>query len=58
MKLRNFIVTKNIVIIYKLSTIEKNYYKERNSTTILVFIGFCHSPKKITKEEKKNLTNK
>jgi len=30
-----FFITKNLVIIYKLSTIKKNYYKERNFVTIL-----------------------
>ncbi len=52
-KPRKFFITKNLVITYKLSTMESFYYKERNFTTILVFLGFCHSLGKITKEEKK-----
>jgi len=48
--------TKNLVITYKLSTIEGFYYKERDFATILVIFGFCHSLGEITKEEKKEKT--
>ncbi len=50
-KLRNFFIIKNLIIIYKLNTIEYFYYKEKNFTIILVFITFCHNPREITKEE-------
>ncbi len=52
-KLIKFFITKNLVIIYKLSKIEIFYYKERHFATILVFLGFCHNPKKITKERRR-----
>jgi hypothetical protein len=45
------IITKNLVITYKLSTIESFYYKEKNFIITLVFLGFCHSLGKIAKEE-------
>jgi len=44
-------ITKNLVLIFKLSTIENFYYIERDFVTILIFLGFCHSLKEITKEE-------
>jgi len=50
-KLRKFYFSKNLIIIFKLSIIESFYYTKRNFTTILVFLGSCHSPKTITKEE-------
>jgi hypothetical protein len=45
-KLRNFFITKNLVIIYKLNIIESFYYKERNFITILVFFVFVTILKK------------
>jgi hypothetical protein len=51
LKLVKFFVTNNLVITYKLSTIESFYYKEKDFTTILVFLGFCHSLEKIAKEK-------
>jgi hypothetical protein len=50
-KLKIIFITKNLVIIYKLNIIEKFYYKERDFATILVFLGFFHNPREITKEE-------
>jgi hypothetical protein len=50
-KFRKFFITKNLIFIYNLNTIESFYYRERDFTTILVFLGFCHSPRKIAKEE-------
>ncbi len=44
-------ITNNLIIIYKLSTIESLYYKERGFTIILVFLDFCHNFKKIAKEK-------
>jgi hypothetical protein len=44
-------ITNNLIIIYKLSTIESLYYKERVFTTILVFLDFCHNLRKIAKEK-------
>ncbi len=51
----NFFITKNLVITYKLNTIESLYYKEKDYAIILVFFCFCHSFGKITKEERKNI---
>jgi hypothetical protein len=50
-----FFITNNLVITYKLSTIEGFYYKERVFATILVFIGFCHILGKIAKEKEKKM---
>jgi len=36
---------------YFCQSLESFYYTERNFTTILVFLGSCHSPKKIAKEQ-------
>jgi hypothetical protein len=36
-KFRKFFITKNLVFIFKLSTIESFYYKERDFATILGF---------------------
>jgi hypothetical protein len=44
-------ISKNLVIIFKLNTIESFYYKERDFAIILVFLGSCHNLRKITKEE-------
>jgi hypothetical protein len=49
--LKSFFITKNLVIIYKLNTIQSLYYKEKDFVTIFVFLGFYHNPKKIAKEE-------
>jgi hypothetical protein len=47
-KLKKKIITKNLVIIFKLNTIESVYYIERN----LGFFCFCHtSPREIAKEK-------
>ncbi len=48
-----FFIAKNLVITYKLSTIEGFYYKERDFAIILVFFGFYHNPGEIAKKEKK-----
>ncbi len=45
-------ITKNLIITYKLSTIEGFYHKMSDSIVVLVFLSFCHSPKKIVKEKK------
>jgi hypothetical protein len=50
-KLFFFFITKNLIIIFKLSTIESLYYIKKYFTTILVFLGFCHNLKEIAKEE-------
>jgi len=50
---KSFFITNNFVITYKLSIIEGFYHKVKDFPTILVFISFCHDPRKITKEEKK-----
>jgi len=50
-KLRNFFISKNLIIIFKLSTIENFYYIEKDFDIILVFLSFCHSLREITKEE-------
>jgi len=50
-----FFVTKNLVIIYKLSTIEGFYHKVNDFSTILVLNFFCHSPKEIGKKSKNML---
>jgi hypothetical protein len=52
-KPRNFFITKNLIITYKLSTIQSFYFKKRDFVTILVFLGFCHRLGKIAKEEEK-----
>jgi len=38
-----FFITMNLVLIYKLSTIENFYQKVSNFATILIFLGFCLS---------------
>ncbi len=38
-----FFITENLVITYKLSTIEGFYYKVNDFATILGFLGFCHN---------------
>jgi len=50
-KPRKFFISKNLVIIFKLSTIKSLYYTYKNFATILVFLGSCHSPREIAKEE-------
>jgi hypothetical protein len=52
-ELIKFYICKNLVIIFKLSTIEIFYYKERDFATILVFLGSCYNPRKIAKKEEK-----
>jgi hypothetical protein len=42
-----FFITKNVVIAYKLSTIEGFYHKVSDFALVVVFLNFCHSPKKI-----------
>ncbi len=43
-------ITKNLVITYKLSTIESFYHKVNNFVMVLVFLSFYHNPNEITKE--------
>ncbi len=38
-----FLITKNLVITYKLSTIKGFYHKMNDFSTIMVFLGFCHA---------------
>jgi hypothetical protein len=49
-KRRKFFISKNLVIIFKLSIIESFYYTQKDFATILVFFGSYHSPRKIAKE--------
>jgi hypothetical protein len=42
-KLRKFFITKNLVLIFRLSTIESFYYTNRDFTIILVFFCSCHN---------------
>jgi hypothetical protein len=44
-------ITKNLVLIFKLSTIENFYYIQNDFATILVFLGSCHNLREITKEK-------
>jgi hypothetical protein len=50
-KFRKFFITTNLIIIYRLSTIKGFYYNEKDFSTILIFLGFCHNLREITKEE-------
>lgn len=50
-KLRKFFITKNLVIIFKLSVVEKFYSVERDFVIILVFLSSCHNLREIAKEE-------
>ncbi len=43
-------ITKNLVIVYKLSTMEGFYYKVNAFVMGLVFLYFCHSFKEISKK--------
>jgi hypothetical protein len=52
-KLRNFYISKNQVIICKLSTIDSFYYTEKDFASILIFFGFCHSLVEIAQGEEK-----
>jgi len=47
-----FFITKNLVITYKLSTIEGFYHKERDFAMVLVFLSFYYSPKEIANKNK------
>ncbi len=49
-KPKKFFITKNLVITYKLNTIEGFCHKVRDFIMVLVFLSFCHNPKGITKE--------
>jgi hypothetical protein len=40
-----------LVVTYKLSTIEDFCHKLKDFITVLVFLSFCHSLKRITKEK-------
>jgi hypothetical protein len=51
-------MTKNLVLIFKLSTIETFYYTHRDFATVLVFLGSCHNLGEIAKEEEKILKYK
>jgi hypothetical protein len=52
-----FLITKNLVIIYKLSKIEDFYHKVNNFAMVLVFKFFCRNFKEITKEKEKEKEN-
>jgi hypothetical protein len=47
-----FFITKNLVITYKLSTIEGFCHKKNFFATILVFLSFCHNFTKKKNEKK------
>jgi hypothetical protein len=49
--LRKFHISKNLVIIFKLSTIKSFYYIEKDFAIILVFLGSYRNYKAITKEK-------
>jgi len=49
-KPRNCFIRKNLVITYKLNTIKGFCHKEKDFARVLVFLNFCHSLRKITKE--------
>jgi hypothetical protein len=53
-KLKKFFITKNLVITYKLSTINGFYHKVSDFSTILVFLNFCYSLEEIAKKKLKN----
>jgi hypothetical protein len=44
-------ITKNLVLIFKLNTIEIFYYKDKDFAIILVFLGSYHSLGKVVKED-------
>ncbi len=46
-ELRKFFITKNLIITYKLNTIQSFYYKE----SLRHNLDFCHNPREIAKEE-------
>jgi hypothetical protein len=50
-KLKLFFITKNLLLILKLNTIESFYYIEKDFVTILDFLGCCHSFREIMNEE-------
>ncbi len=52
-KPKKFFIFKNLVITYKLSTLKGFYHKVRDFVMVLVFLNFCHGPKKIAKEKEK-----
>jgi len=54
-KIKFFFITKNLILIFKLNTIESFYYIKKDFATILVFLGSCHNFLKIAKEEEKNI---
>jgi len=58
-KLIIFFIAKNLIITYKLNTIESFYYKEKDYATILVFFLFLSQFLKNSKGRKKKykLTN-
>jgi hypothetical protein len=45
-KLKKFFIIKNLIITYKLSTIEGFYHKVNDFATGLIFLNFFHSFKK------------
>jgi hypothetical protein len=49
-KPKKFFITKNLVITYKLSTIDDFYHKVKDFAMVLVFLSSCFNPRKITKE--------
>jgi hypothetical protein len=52
-KPRKKFISKNLIIIFKLRTIESFYYTQKDFATILVFLGSCCSPREIAKEQQK-----
>jgi len=52
-KFKKFLITKNLVITYQLSTIDGFYHKVNDSSMVLVFFSFCYSFKEIPKEKEK-----
>ncbi len=46
---KSFFITKNLVITYELSTIEGFCHKEKDFATILVFLSYYYSSRKIKK---------
>jgi hypothetical protein len=56
LKPKKFFITKNLIIIYKLNTINGFYHKVNDFAMVLVFLSFCYSLKEIAKgkENKRN----
>jgi hypothetical protein len=52
-KPKKFFITKNLVITYKLSTINGFCHKVKDFSMVLGFFSFCLNPREITKEIEK-----